>query len=65
MRSLRFIDFKTPGLLDVGCGPDERPENLNLDYHWRPSIEARIRDHGAAHPSNPGELVGCAVVLRS
>jgi len=35
-----FMRFKTPGLvLDVGCGPNARPGNLNLDYQWRPGVD--------------------------
>jgi predicted SAM-dependent methyltransferase len=35
-----FMNFKTEGLyLDVGCGPNIRPSNLNLDYQWRPGID--------------------------
>jgi predicted SAM-dependent methyltransferase len=36
----RFMNFKKPGLyLDVGCGPNVRPANINLDYDWRPGID--------------------------
>ena len=35
-----FMRFKTAGLvLDVGCGPNARPANLNLDFHWRPGVD--------------------------
>jgi predicted SAM-dependent methyltransferase len=31
--------LKSPGLvLDVGCGPNPRPVNLNLDFQWRPGV---------------------------
>jgi predicted SAM-dependent methyltransferase len=36
----RFMNLKKPGLiLDVGCGPNTRPENINLDYSWHPGID--------------------------
>lgn len=32
--------LKTDGLvLDVGCGPNPRSSNLNLDFHWRPGVD--------------------------
>jgi predicted SAM-dependent methyltransferase len=35
-----FMRIKTRGLvLDVGCGPNARPGNLNLDFHWRPGVD--------------------------
>jgi len=35
-----FMRFKTAGLvLDVGCGPNARPGNLNLDFQWRPGVD--------------------------
>jgi len=35
-----FMRLKTAGLvLDVGCGPNARPGNLNLDFHWRPQVD--------------------------
>jgi|SRR5579863_3089842 len=35
-----FADIKKPGLyLDVGCGPNARNGNINLDYHWRPGVD--------------------------
>ena len=35
-----FMRLKSPGLvLDVGCGPNPRPVNLNLDFHWRPGVD--------------------------
>jgi predicted SAM-dependent methyltransferase len=35
-----FMRIKTPGLvLDVGCGPNARPSNLNLDFHWHPGVD--------------------------
>jgi predicted SAM-dependent methyltransferase len=35
-----FMRFKNPGLvLDVGCGPNARPANLNLDFQWRPGVD--------------------------
>jgi predicted SAM-dependent methyltransferase len=34
------MNVKKPGLiLDVGCGRNSRPENINLDYHWRPGVD--------------------------
>jgi predicted SAM-dependent methyltransferase len=36
----RALNLKRPGLvLDVGCGPNNSPEKLNLDYDWRPGID--------------------------
>jgi predicted SAM-dependent methyltransferase len=35
-----FMRLKSAGLvLDVGCGPNARPTNLNLDFHWRPEVD--------------------------
>jgi predicted SAM-dependent methyltransferase len=35
-----FMNLKSPGLyLDIGCGPKTRPENINLDYRWRPGVD--------------------------
>jgi len=35
-----FADIKQPGLyLDVGCGPNAKHSNINLDYHWRPGVD--------------------------
>jgi predicted SAM-dependent methyltransferase len=35
-----FMRFKTAGLvLDVGCGPNARATNLNLDFQWRPGVD--------------------------
>lgn len=35
-----FISPKSKGLLlDVGCGPNARAENINLDYYWHPGID--------------------------
>jgi predicted SAM-dependent methyltransferase len=35
-----FMNFKTEGLiLDLGCGPNSNPKNINLDYEWRPGID--------------------------
>ena len=35
-----FANIKTPGLvLDIGCGPNFRATNINLDYGWRPGID--------------------------
>ncbi|MFI4865545.1 MAG: class I SAM-dependent methyltransferase [Steroidobacterales bacterium] len=35
-----FMRLKSPGLvLDVGCGPNARPANLNLDFQWRPGVD--------------------------
>src|SRR5579863_5017097 len=34
-----FMNLKTEGLiLDIGCGPNSNPKNINLDYDWRPGI---------------------------
>jgi predicted SAM-dependent methyltransferase len=34
------MNLKKPGLiLNVGCGPNMHPENINLDYHWQPGID--------------------------
>jgi predicted SAM-dependent methyltransferase len=34
------MDLKKSGLyLDVGCGPNAHPKNINLDYYWRPGID--------------------------
>ena len=36
----RFMNRKTAGLyLDVGCGWNVHPQNINLDYAWRPGID--------------------------
>ena len=35
-----FMHFKTDGLiLDVGCGPNAKPSNINLDLGWHPNID--------------------------
>jgi predicted SAM-dependent methyltransferase len=35
-----FMNHKTEGLvLDIGCGPNGSPRNINLDYHWRPGVD--------------------------
>jgi predicted SAM-dependent methyltransferase len=35
-----FMRRRTRGLvLDVGCGPNARSSNLNLDFHWRPGVD--------------------------
>jgi len=35
-----FMDFKESGLcLDIGCGPNMQPQNINLDYIWRPRLD--------------------------
>jgi predicted SAM-dependent methyltransferase len=35
-----FMNRKTPGLvLDVGCGLNARPQNINLDYEWCPGVD--------------------------
>lgn len=35
-----YARSKTPGLiLDVGCGPNSKPENINLDYGWTTKID--------------------------
>jgi predicted SAM-dependent methyltransferase len=35
-----FMDIKTEGLiLDVGCGANSNPKNINLDYRWRPGVD--------------------------
>jgi predicted SAM-dependent methyltransferase len=35
-----FMNLKTAGLiLDIGCGPNSNPKNINLDYAWRPRID--------------------------
>ena len=35
-----FMNLKQPGLyLDVGCGPNTKPQNINLDWGWHPGID--------------------------
>jgi predicted SAM-dependent methyltransferase len=35
-----FANVKRPSLyLDVGCGPNAKHSNINLDYHWRPGVD--------------------------
>jgi predicted SAM-dependent methyltransferase len=35
-----FMNLKTEGLyLDVGCGPNIKPSNINLDYSWHPGVD--------------------------
>lgn len=35
-----FANRKEPGLIiDVGCGPNRQPENINIDYFWSPGID--------------------------
>ena len=36
-----FMNLKQSGLyLDIGCGTNMRPQNINVDYHWRPGVDA-------------------------
>jgi predicted SAM-dependent methyltransferase len=36
----QFMNLKKPVLiLDVGCGANMRPENINLDYDWQPGVD--------------------------
>jgi predicted SAM-dependent methyltransferase len=35
-----FMDRKSEGLiLNVGCGPNSNPSNINMDYDWHPGID--------------------------
>lgn len=35
-----FMNLKSDGAyLDIGCGPNIRSENINLDYAWQPGID--------------------------
>lgn len=36
----RLANRKQQGLvLDIGCGPNTRPDTINLDYYWRPGVD--------------------------
>jgi predicted SAM-dependent methyltransferase len=48
-----FMNLKSAGLyLDVGCGANVHPENINLDYYWRPGVNICCDiTHGLPLPS--------------
>jgi predicted SAM-dependent methyltransferase len=53
-----FMRLKSPGLvLDVGCGPNARPANLNLDFQWRPGVDICC-DITRALPLEDGYVAG-------
>jgi predicted SAM-dependent methyltransferase len=53
-----FMRLKSPGLvLDVGCGPNLRPGNLNLDFQWRPGVDICC-DITRALPLEDGYVAG-------
>lgn len=49
-----FMNLKQSGLyLDVGCGPNTNPKNINLDYYWCPGIDVCCDiTKGLPFPSN-------------
>lgn len=56
-----FINIKksnTLKLLNIGCGPYPKPEFINLDYSWNPSIDICWDIAKKSYPLESGSLEG-------
>jgi len=50
--------YKNKNFLNVGCGPFSRPEFINLDYVWSPSIDICWNIAAGPYPLDDNSLEG-------